>query len=207
MTVYIGYIASICLAISILAKNNIKSRWYNLAGTIFFIVYGLMVKAIPVLVANGGLFFINIYQLYKLYSYKEQFKLIEITGDNAIANNFLKYYEADIALFFPNFSRTNTKNQLSFVVLRNMELANIFIATVNDKGQAFVELNYTIPKFRDYKVGRFIFNTKNTVLTQKSIHEIVYKPPIENSHQQFLLKMGFEAKTIEGEICYIKNIS
>jgi len=40
MIVFIGYLASAFLAISLLMSNAFKFRWYNLAGQIAFNDYG-----------------------------------------------------------------------------------------------------------------------------------------------------------------------
>lgn len=206
MIISIGYLASICLAFALMVKNTIKARWFNVAGNVFFIVYGILVPAIPVIIANTGLLFINIFQLYKLYNKQEQFKLIEITHENNLGKYFLQHYDEDIKQFFPKFNWQHHNYNLSFVVLRNMELANIFVAHLDEFGKANVQINYTIPKFRDYKVGRFIFEENSNFLHQNGVNEIFYNQALEPTHIDFLKVMGFETLTINQEICYSKKI-
>ena len=206
MIVSIGYLASICLAFALMVKNTIKARWFNVAGNLFFIAYGLLIPAIPVIIANGGLLFINVYQLYKLYNKQEQFKLVEITNENNLGKYFLEHYSTDIKSFFPNFKWQSSSNSISFVVLRNMELANIFVAHLNQAGQAIVQINYTIPKFRDYKVGRFIFEENKNFLQQMGVIEILYNIDLEETHIDFLNVMEFTKSTINSKDCYFKKL-
>lgn len=206
MIVSIGYLASICLAFSLTIKNTIKARWFNVAGNIFFIIYGLLIPAFPVIIANAGLLAINVYQLYKLYIKKEQFKLVVITHENNLGQFFLEHYKQDIDTFFPNFNWQKSSNSISFMVLRNMELANIFVASLNDNGKAIVNINYTIPKFRDYKVGRFIFEENKNFLKQMGVTQIVYNSTIEPSHKEFLQVMGFEKTQQESTEIYTKQL-
>lgn len=206
MIVSIGYLASICLAFALMVKNTIKARWFNVAGNIFFIAYGILIPAIPVIIANTGLLFINVYQLYKLYNKQEQFKLVEITNENNLGKYFLEHYSTDIQSFFPNFKWQSSSNSISFIVLRNMELANIFVAHLNEVGQAIVQINYTIPKFRDYKVGRFIFEENKNFLKQMGVKEILYNIDLEATHIDFLNVMGFTKTTIHSKDCYFKKL-
>ena len=206
MIVSIGYLASICLAFALMVKNTIKARWFNVAGNIFFIAYGILIPAIPVIIANTGLLFINVYQLYKLYNKQEQFKLVEITNENNLGKYFLEHYSTDIQSFFPNFKWQSSSNSISFIVLRNMELANIFVAHLNEVGQAIVQINYTIPKFRDYKVGRFIFEENKNFLHQMGVKEILYNIDLEATHIDFLNVMDFTKSTIHSKDCYFKKL-
>jgi hypothetical protein len=88
MIVALGYLASAFLAYSLIVTNAIKFRLLNILGCISFIIYGLVIGAFPVLVANTILLVINIYQLYKLYQSKEVFQLIGLEANNKIVDHF-----------------------------------------------------------------------------------------------------------------------
>lgn len=63
---WVGYAASILVAISLFMKEIIKLRIINIFGCILFVIYGFGVKAYPVGVINSIIIFINLYYLYKL---------------------------------------------------------------------------------------------------------------------------------------------
>jgi hypothetical protein len=201
----IGYLASAFLALSLLVNNDLKFRWLNLFGCLSFIIYGVLINAIPIVLTNALLLFINVIYLVKIYSRKEDFDLVEFDADDKIIEKFLAYYAKDIQDYFPEF-HWNEKASIRFMVLRDMAIANIFIATINEKGEGLVEINYTVPKFRDYKVGRFIFEKENTFLLSKGIHLLVYKKVYNKGHEEFLIKMGFEKTTVDHVPGYVKKL-
>ena len=194
---YFGYLASLFLIIALLVNGDVKFRIYNILGTISFIIYGIIFSAWPVLLTNVILFFINIYYLRKLYAHKEDFELIEFSGNEKLALKFLHFYEADIKTYFPDYEETQLKGNLNFVVLRDLVIANIFSAQVLENGDAVVVLNYTTKKYRDFKVGKFIFEREKQYLISKGIKRITYKHAANKSHTHYLKTLGF--LTHEGE--------
>ena len=190
---YFGYLASLFLIIALLANGDVKFRIYNSLGSISFIIYGIIFSAWPVLLTNLILFFINIYYLRKLYAHKEDFELIEFSGDEKLALKFLHFYAVDIKIYFPDFKEEQLKGNLNFVVLRDLVIANIFSAQVLENGDAVVILNYTTKKYRDFKVGKFIFEREKQSLILKGIARIVYKNVDNKSHMHYLKTLGFLA--------------
>ena len=67
---WVGYAASIMIAISLLMTDVIKLRLLNTVGCLLFVIYGFIVGAYPVAVANIAIILINLYHLYKLYNTK-----------------------------------------------------------------------------------------------------------------------------------------
>ena len=61
---WVGYLASILIAISMLMKDMVKLRFINLVGCILFAIYGFTIGAYPVAIINVFITFINIYYLY-----------------------------------------------------------------------------------------------------------------------------------------------
>lgn len=201
----IGYAASVLLAISLLVTNDLKFRWLNTWGCVCFIVYGVLINAFPIILTNSILFLINLYYLIKLYNAKEDFELIEFKGGEKLVYKFLSFYKEDIDKYFPHYVHKENENKLKFVVLRDLVIANIFVATLDDEGNAFVELNYTVAKYRDYKVGEFIFNREQKFLISKGVRTIIYKEVFNNQHARFLKVMGF--KKVDGSSSQIKVLA
>lgn len=198
-----GYLASLLIGLSLLVNNDLKFRWLNAAGCVSFIVYGVFLKAIPLVLTNGVLLLINLYGLYKIYRKTEDFDLLEFGADATLIKKFLRFYAADIKAYFPGFTLTESANAIRFVVLRDVVVANVFVATLHKEGTAEVQLNYTVPRYRDYKVGRFIFEKEKAYLLSKGVKELVYKKVANKSHLTFLKVMGFE-ETTEG---YVKRLT
>lgn len=66
MIEWVGYAASICIAISLLMTDMSKLRIINSVGCILFVIYGFSIKAYPVGVINLFIFFVNIYFVIKM---------------------------------------------------------------------------------------------------------------------------------------------
>jgi GNAT superfamily N-acetyltransferase len=201
----LGYLAFIFLAVSLWVNNDIKFRWINSLGSLSFVFYGVLIHAFPIVLTNGVLFAINIYFLIKIYRRQEKFDLVEFRNDAALIPKFLSFYQKDIAAYFPGFVMGEGQNEIRFVVLRDIVVANLFVATVNTNGDAIVKINYTVPKYRDYKVGRFLFEEGKEFLRNKGIKRIIYLQVPNAQHEKFLKVMGFKKERFEATDCYMKN--
>ena len=80
------------------------------------------------------------------------------------------------------------------------------MATVNANGDAFVKINYTVPKYRDYKVGRFLFDEGKEFLHNKGIKRIIYTQVTNKQHEKFLKVIGFKKESYGSAACYMKYI-
>ncbi len=189
--VIIGYVASVLLALSLLVNNDLKFRWLNMLGCLAFIVYGILITAFPIILTNAILLLINVFYLIKTYNTKENFDLLEFTPGDKIINKFLQFYNKDIESYFPSYRLAGNDNDIRFVILRDMVIANIFVAELAADGNAYVKINYTVAKYRDYKVGTFIFEKEKDFLKTKGIHQLVYLNVPNKNHAAFLKKMGF----------------
>jgi hypothetical protein len=199
---YFGYLASLLLIIALIVNNDLKFRWFNTMGNISFIVYAIIFNAYPVLLTNCILLCINVYYLVKIYSKKENFDLFEFEGKEKMVQKFFEYFQQDIHDYFPAFELLQTEGNLNFAVTRDLVIANIFSAALKPNGDAEVVINYTTQKYRDYKVGTFIFEKEHDFMVSKGVKRIVYKNVPNKKHLRFLEVMGF-AK--DGELL-VKNI-
>ena len=64
---WVGYIASVVVAVSLMMGDIKKLRWWNLAGAGLFAAYGFAIDAMPVAFVNCFIVMINVYYLVKLY--------------------------------------------------------------------------------------------------------------------------------------------
>jgi hypothetical protein len=203
---YFGYLASALLALGLLVNNDLKFRWLNTGGNVAFIFYGVALGAIPIILTNSILLAINLFFLYKIYNRKEHFELLEFSNGGIMIDRFLSFYQKDIAAHFPEFSREELERNLNFVVLRNLVIANIFSVKPGSNGTAEVFINYTVAKYRDYKVGRFIFEKEKEFLLSRGIKTIYYTSVANKRHENFLKVMGFSLQELQGAKYLCKEI-
>lgn len=187
----IGYLATVFLGISLMTKDSIRFRWINGAGCLAFVIYGFLIGAVPVLISNLLLLVINTYYLIKLYRTEDSFDMVEYKPDEKMIQKFKSFYSKEITEYFPDYVQTKNSNTIRFVVLRNLVIANIFEAEVGEKGVAEVVLNFTIPQYRDYKIGKYLLNSKSEYLAEKGVHQLHYKNVANKGHAKFLQVIGF----------------
>lgn len=204
---WFGYLATALLAIGLLVNNDIKFRWLNFSGNIAFIIYGVILNAMPVILTNALLLCINVYFLFRIYNRKELFEILEFGTGGIMVERFLDFYKNDIAVYFPDFTRESLEGNLNFVVLRDLVIANTFSTKLLTNGTAEVKLNYTVAKYRDYKVGRFIFEKEKQFLLSKGVEKIYYDVVTNKQHEKFLLKMGFQKELMNEKECLTKTLT
>lgn len=188
---WLGYISSVLVAVSLLMSSIIKLRWYNLIGSVMFAIYGFMINAIPVALINTIVVFINIYYLYKIYRTKEYFKLIEIDEDTKYIHSFFDYYKNDILKYFPDFKFALNERGVRFFILRNMVPAGIFAAAEQDKDSLHINLDFVMPEYRDFKIGKFIFEDNKNYFLNRG-YDKIFCNAANNEQNVYLKRMGFE---------------
>ena len=60
---WLGYFASLLVAISFLMKSMNRLRFINMLGAICFVIYALAIKAVPVALINFFIICVNLYYL------------------------------------------------------------------------------------------------------------------------------------------------
>jgi hypothetical protein len=186
-----GYFASLIIAVSMTMSSIVKFRWINLVGAIAFAVYGLFIHAIPVTFLNGFIALVDIYYLAKIYRKKEVFDILEIRGDNKYLLEFLEFHNKDICKFFPGFVYKPEMNTISFFVLRNLNVAGVFLAHREGKDILFAGLDYVTPEYRDFKNGKFIYSHLRSHFIEQGFKKVI-APVSSTRYMKYLKKLGFK---------------
>jgi hypothetical protein len=194
---WIGYFASIAIAISMTMSSILKFRWINLAGALTFSTYGFLIGAWPVGFLNAFIALVDIYYLYSIYSKKEVFEILEVRAENRYLIRFLEFHEKDIEKFFPGFTYKPELNTVSFFVLRNMAVAGVFLAHRDKNHHLSVGLDFVLPEYRDFKNGKFIYLRLRERFINEGFTNVVADGRSEK-YSQYLKKLGFE-KNQEGK--------
>jgi uncharacterized protein with PQ loop repeat len=64
MTDLIGYAGSALLLFSMMMKDMKTLRWINVLGCATFIVYGVLMAAVPIIITNTSILLVNLYYLF-----------------------------------------------------------------------------------------------------------------------------------------------
>ncbi len=198
---WIGYLGSVIIAVSLTMTSMVKLRWLNFIGALVFAIYGVVIKAIPVALVNGFITAIDIYYLYKMYTTKDFFKLMDSNKYDAYLKNFLSFYEKNIHTHFPEFANSIDKDAMCILTLRNMDIAGVFIAHIENDTTLIIDLDFAIPQYQDFKTGRFLFIKNQQLFKDKGIKKIEVKASTKSQHGYYS-KMGF----VEENDTFVKTI-
>ncbi|MCB8976856.1 MAG: YgjV family protein [Ardenticatenaceae bacterium] len=197
----LGYLASVLVAISLMMSSVLKLRLINLAGAIAFFIYGLLIGAYPIAAVNAVIVVVNLYFLYRIYTSKEYFKLLDVDSSSAYLRTFLNFYKADIERFIPDYRFAPSEKQLIIFVLRDMVPAGLFIGQRNEQGEFHVYLDFVIPSYRDFKIGTYLYY-QSGFFQQHGICKLL-STPHNSIHAKYLKRMGFqEERDPAGNMAY-----
>jgi len=188
---WIGYAASILIALSLLMTSLLKLRWINFFGCLLFAVYGFSIGALPVAIINSFIAVVNVYYLLKMYGQEEKFKILELEQNDQYLKEFTNFYAEGIKKHFPDFIKQEW--DLGFYVLRNLVIAGIFLAKKVEKDTLLVKLDFVTPQYRDFKVGEYIF-LENKDYWSKLGYRYIKAYSAEEKHIKYLKRMGFVEK-------------
>lgn len=198
---FIGYSASVLVAVSLMMVNIKHLRWINLTGAITFSVYGYLISAYPVLVVNGWIACVNLYFLWRLYRFKDQFDLVHETSAAApVYSLLLSRYWSDIKQYFPGLSTLALKDADVVLIFRNMKPVGLFAYKPDGEEQvAEVLMDYVIPEARDLKTAQYFFDQHSQQLRDANFTALKARSS-NSAHTKYLLKMGFVAHEDEYQL-------
>ncbi|CAN5823531.1 hypothetical protein BH23GEM6_BH23GEM6_26740 [soil metagenome] len=188
----LGYVASALVAISLMMTSIVRLRVINLIGALTFMVYGWMIGAIPVAAVNLFIVLINVYYLYGILRRRELFRVLEVSDESQYLNYFLEYYREQIRRFSPDPGAAGHAD-LNLLVLRDLVPAGLLMGNVQGNTLR-VTVDFVIPQYRDFKVGRYLFDRGASFFHERGIREIV-TPRGSVEHTKYLRRMGFAPLT------------
>ena len=120
---------------------------------------------------------------------KENFRTLEIRPDNKYMLDFLDFHSLDIKKFFPSFNSQGIYD-VSLLILRDMQVAGVFLAKAEDK-QLCIELDYVTPQYRDLKLGHYIYDEFQDQFKEKGFTEFK-SGSYSKKNDKYLKKLGFK---------------
>lgn len=188
---WVGYAASVIIAISMTMSSIVKFRIVNLVGAATFSLYGFLIGALPVGFMNLFIVLVDLYFLYQIFTTKEVFETLEVRPNNKYLMRYLQFHDNEIQRFFPGFEYKPEVNTLSFFILRDMQVAGLFLGHREDDNVLRVGLDYVGPKYRDFKNGRYIYSRLRKYFLEQGFTKVVANAG-SDKYLQYLKKNGFE---------------
>ena len=204
--VWLGYLASAVIALSLTMTSIVRLRVINLCGASLFAVYGFLIQAYPVVLLNSVTMTLNTIFLIRLLRNKARFMLLSVIPKSPYLRHFLRFYEWDIRRFFPSFRVEEVEELAGYYILRDIQIAGVMLGRV--EGEDFhILLDYVPPAYRDYKAGHFLFHESAAMFRELGVKRLIAKTTTQ-AHARYLEKMGFTKEAGEqGEVVYCCAVS
>jgi hypothetical protein len=194
-TVYelIGYLASALIVVSLLMSSILRLRIIGLFGAIAFTLYGVLIDAYPIAVANGAIIGIHVFHLTRMLRQRAAeayFEALEVPADSPVLRRFVDFHLEDAKRFQPDFPGLRG-GELAILVLRDAVPAGAVLADV-EGSEARVTLDYVVPEHRDLRPGRFLW-VESDAFTSRGIRRVITTAPT-TEHARYLTSVGFERR-------------
>lgn len=190
----IGYTASALIIASLTMRSILKLRLIGLLGSIGFTVYGYLIGSWPIVMTNLIIVIIHLHFLRELLTEDEYFKVLEVEGDSRYVDTFLGYYGDEISTVFPEFA--GHPHALTLMSLRNLVPAGLFAADIVDDTTLELQVDYAIPGYRDFKIGRHLY--RDGYLRRLGYRTVIARAQCEQT-ARYLRRMGFMADPDVGD--------
>lgn len=203
---WLGYLASALVVISLMMSSIVRLRWFNLAGALMMCAYGVLIHAAPVAVLNLFIVLVDLYYIKQIYFSKDYFDILQPRPESRYLKHFLQFHKREISAHIPEFQLPIPKKAMAFFVLRNTVPACLFIALPDDNSTLHIKLDFVVPAYRDFKIGRFLFEEKQSFFPSCGFTTLKATASTKN-HARYLRKMGFLEDYRKGQMIYfLKNL-
>ena len=145
----------------------------------------------------------DIYMFSKLFVAKNAYNILQVRSNNEYLNAFIEYYKREIYHYSPFYKRNIEST--SFLILNNIDVIGVFIVTVQNKKTLYINLDFVIPQYRDFSVGKYIY-IENVQYFYNLGYEKILTVCLNETHKTYLLQMGFTEQEINGEKMFVKSL-
>lgn len=183
-----GYLGSLLVLLSFLMTSVFKLRIVNTAGSIIFCIYAVIIKSYPTAVMNFCLVLINIRFLWKMSKMGKEYELVKTDVSDLYLQYLLNKYHDDILSCFPGISFDFSSANKSYIIDCNGKPVGISLGH-EENGLLDLALDYSIPEYRDFSIGSFLFAN----LPSDGIKKVSYSGPTEH-HLDYLKRFDFRKK-------------
>lgn len=204
-TEWLGYLASVIVAVSLTMSNIRRLRWVNLMGALAFTTYGAILELYPVLIVNAFIVGINSYYLIRMGLTMDNFHLIPIDQARSVfLHRFLEFHGDEISGHFPDFDQEQLGDLKVLFIARNVIPVGLIVYEEQSDTVVRIHVDFAIPAYRDFENAGYFFREFSSIMHEKGFKQYISycKVPV---HQRYLRRMGFVEDPNEPDL-FIRNI-
>jgi hypothetical protein len=191
----IGWGGSALVVWSLLQTRILRLRILNLIGCVILVGFNAVVGVWPMVGMNAVLAVINVVHLWRLLRHRHdeaEYQVLPVNSADAYLGYVLERHQKDIARFNPGF--TLAASPYAFLVQHGDRTVGVVLAHDAGTGRAQIDLDYVVPKYRDFTPGEFVYR-RSDVFTDQGFHQVIAPPRMRDS-TPYLKNLGFHR---EGE--------
>ena len=186
----IGWGGSALVVVSLLQTRILRLRVLNLIGCVILVGFNLAIPVWPMVGMNAVLAVINVVYLWRLLRHRHdegEYAVLEVGSTDAYLGHVLTTHRKDISKFNPDF--TSAMSPYAFLVQRGDRTVGVVLAHDAGAGRAQIDLDYVLPKYRDFTPGEFVYR-RSDVFTDHGFRQVLAPPRMRES-ASYLNKVGF----------------
>lgn len=194
-TELVGYVASALVVLSLSMSSVVRLRMISLVGSTTFVVYGLLIQAPPLVIANATIACLNIWFLRKELGGGRDLGASVIPTDAPFLADFLTYHRDDIRRFQPEYE-PGADADLALLLTRDGLPAGVVMGT-RQGDDLQVTVDYVMKPYRDSRLGQWLYGKGSSILRAQGVRRVLTHPGNE-VHRAYLERIGFTADAALG---------
>ena len=186
----IGWGGSALVVLSLLQTRILRLRILNLVGCVILVGFNAVVGVWPMVGMNAVLAVINVVHLWRLLRHRhdeKEYQVLQVDQADEYLDYILQRHHNEIARFNPGF--TAGTSQYAFLVQHGDRTVGVVLAHDAGDGRAQIDLDYAVPKYRDFTPGEFVYR-RSDVFTDRGFRQVLASPRMRDS-TPYLKNLGF----------------
>jgi hypothetical protein len=157
----VGWLGSAVLVWSLAQTRVLRFRALNLGASLVLTGYNAVLGIWPMVAMNGVIAGINVVHLVRLLRTRDDedtYQVLPVGPGEAYLRHVLHLHTEDIERHNPGFAWDGARpGRSAFLVVRGEETVGVVLLSDAGGQRARVELDYVLPRFRDFSVGKFVY--------------------------------------------------
>ncbi len=195
----IGWLGSAVLVWSLAQARVLRFRALNLGASVVLAGYNTALGVWPMVAMNVVIAGLDVYHLVRLLRSRDDaaaYEVVEVGPDEEYLSHVLRQHAADIERHNPGFGWGAAADgagvgpgRAAFLVLRDTETVWVVLLSEDGAGTRQVELDYVVPRLRDFSVGKFVYR-RGGQLARRGFQRVVASTRMPDAADYFP-RVGF----------------
>jgi hypothetical protein len=169
--------------------NVVRLRSISLAGSVIFVVYGVLLGSIPIIVTNAAVAGLNVWFLRKELGGGRTLGAVPIDAHAPFLQDFLRSHLSDIHKSQPGF-QTVPADAFALLLTREGLPAGALLGERRGS-ELRLTLDYVMEAYRDSRIGRWLYTEGGQKVLRDAGFHMVVATPGTAVHRSYLQGVGF----------------